>query len=224
MTITMISSERARFVPGPRRGDQRRDALLRGLETLLATHPLNEIGIADISRAAGATRSAFYFYFPTKGAAVAALLSDVYEDLEQAAAAWYDAGPGTPIERIRVALEMSTTVWREHAAVLVAMFDAVGTDTDARQLWTNWVDTLISRATERISDERAAGLARQVCDPQEVATVLMGAALSVIERDVRAITAGRPPLDDLIATLVEIWYNAVYPDRGDRSHAAQDCR
>ncbi|MGB0190940.1 MAG: TetR family transcriptional regulator, partial [Nocardioides sp.] len=54
--------------------DQRRAALLESLDTLL----LDEINIADISRRAGLTRSAFYFYFESKHLAVAALMEQVY--------------------------------------------------------------------------------------------------------------------------------------------------
>ena len=43
--------------------DQRRAALLESLETLLRESRLEDINIADISRRAGLTRSAFYFYF-----------------------------------------------------------------------------------------------------------------------------------------------------------------
>ena len=58
------------------RGDQRRAALLESLDQLLQDEDssLDSINIADISRRAGVTRSAFYFYFDNKAAAVAALM------------------------------------------------------------------------------------------------------------------------------------------------------
>src|SRR5438132_268267 len=115
-----------RYVPGPRRADLRRQALLDALEQLLEHKPLDQIGIAEITRKADVTRSAFYFYFPTKAAAVAALLSDLYEQLETVAASWYAGGPGTPRERVQTGFEESIKVWRTHAGLLVAMFDATG--------------------------------------------------------------------------------------------------
>ena len=45
----------------PARGDQRRSALLRSLDEHLQESSLESINIADISRRAGVTRSAFYF-------------------------------------------------------------------------------------------------------------------------------------------------------------------
>ena len=55
------------------RGDRRRTALLEALDHHLREGSLDSINIADISRRAGVTRSAFYFYFENKASAVAAL-------------------------------------------------------------------------------------------------------------------------------------------------------
>jgi TetR/AcrR family transcriptional regulator, ethionamide resistance regulator len=45
------------------RGDVRRDALLTAFDELLREQTLEEVNVAEISRRAGVTRSAFYFYF-----------------------------------------------------------------------------------------------------------------------------------------------------------------
>jgi AcrR family transcriptional regulator len=204
------SQPRPRYVPGPSRGDQRRAALLAALEDLLSTRALDRIGIADIARAAGLTRSAFYFYFPTKAAAVAALLADLYEDMQQASAAWYDGGAGTPIERMRTGFEASSTLWRERAGLLVAMFDAIGTDREVRKVWDAWVGAFIERISERIAEDRRTGLAGGSADPRALATVLMGAALYTAERDARALVAGEQPDESLTTTLNEIWRLTIY--------------
>ena len=51
------------MAPGATKGDERRTALLEDLDAYLQTHTLDAINIADISRRAGVTRSAFYFFF-----------------------------------------------------------------------------------------------------------------------------------------------------------------
>ena len=61
------------------RGDARRDALLGALEELLREQSLEEVNVAEISRRAGVTRSAFYFYFESKAIAVMALMQDLYD-------------------------------------------------------------------------------------------------------------------------------------------------
>ena len=65
---------------GVARGDKRRSALLESLDHHLRESSLESINIADISRRAGVTRSAFYFYFENKAAAVAALMERMVDD------------------------------------------------------------------------------------------------------------------------------------------------
>ena len=62
------------------KGDERRTALLEALDHRLQESDLDSINIADISRRAGVTRSAFYFYFENKATAVAALMDEMYDD------------------------------------------------------------------------------------------------------------------------------------------------
>jgi AcrR family transcriptional regulator len=203
-------SARPRHVVGPKRGDSRRAALLAALDELIATAPLAEIGIADITHTAGLTRSAFYFYFPSKAVAVAALLADFSDEMIDAAEAWYEGGPGSPEDRLRFGFDASVALWRERAGLMVAMLDAVGSDADVRAIWDAWIDGFVERVAERISDERAAGLSAATSDPRALAAVLVGAVFAAMERDVRAIRAGHAASDEIIAALVEVWQRAVY--------------
>ncbi|HTQ19848.1 TetR/AcrR family transcriptional regulator [Mycobacterium sp.] len=203
-------TQRARYVPRPNRGDERRTQLLDALEKLLATRPLAGIGIADITRAAGVTRSAFYFYFPTKAAAAAALLGDFREDMQLAGAPWYEGQPGTPLERIQATVDASIQLARDHASLMVAMLDAVGTDPEVREIWESWTMGFIDRITTGIINDRNEGQVRATSDPRALATVLMGATLYGIERDVRAIVAGQPPSDSLAGALEELWHRSLY--------------
>jgi AcrR family transcriptional regulator len=203
---------RARHVPGPKRGDFSRTRLLAALDELIVTAPLSEIGIADITRTAGLTRSAFYFYFPSKAAAVAALLADFYTEMLGAAEDWYEGGPGSPEQRLRAGFEASVALWRERAALMVAMLDAVGADTEVRRIWTEWIDGFVTRVAARIAEDRASGLAAEPTstEPGPLAAVLVGAAFAAMERDVRTVRSGRPPSDDVTDALVEVWRRALY--------------
>ena len=204
-----VAGDRSSYVARPKRGDQRRTQLLAALENLLASRPLAEIGITDITRAAGVTRSAFYFYFPTKAAAVAALLSDFREDMEQAGAPWYGGTGGTPLARVEAAVHASIRLWRDHANLLVAMFDAVA-DPEVRQIWDSWIEGFVERIGARIVQDREAGLAYRSGDPRALATVLMGATLYAMERDVRAIAAGKAASSSISDALIELWHRTLY--------------
>jgi AcrR family transcriptional regulator len=206
----MPAAGRRRHVPGPKPGDQRRAELLVTLEALLEERALDDIGIAEITRAAGVTRSAFYFYFPTKAAAVAALLADFYDEMIAAAGDWYEATDGTGLDRLQASFEASVAAWRARAGLMVAMLDAVGTDAEARELWQQWIDAYVKRAAARIEADRAAGLARDSVDAHMLATALVGAVFHVMERDVRAIHAGKAPSELVAPALTDIWHRAIY--------------
>ena len=83
----------------PQKGDQRRSALLQSLDHHLQESSLDSINIADISRRAGVTRSAFYFYFENKAAAVAALMEELYDEVF-AVSRLLTSSAGTPSTRI----------------------------------------------------------------------------------------------------------------------------
>ena len=83
----------------PQKGDQRRSALLQSLDHHLQEGSFDSINIADISRRAGVTRSAFYFYFENKAAAVAALMEELYDEVF-AISRLLTSSEGTPETRI----------------------------------------------------------------------------------------------------------------------------
>jgi AcrR family transcriptional regulator len=209
-----VERDRARYVPRPKRGDERRAQLLNALEDLLAVRSLAEIGIADLTGAAGVTRSAFYFYFPTKAAAVAALLADFRDEMQQAGAPWYEDGGATaPLERVHAAVDASVRLWRDHASLIVAMLDAVAADPEVREIWQTWTESFTRRITTRIVQDRGAGLANPTSDPQALATLLMGATLHAMEGDVRAIASGTTPSESIGDALIELWHRTLYQTR-----------
>ncbi len=203
-------TQRARYVPRPNRGDERRTQLLDALEQLLTSRPLADIGIVDIARAAGVTRSAFYFYFPTKAAAAAALFADFRDEMQRAGSPWYEGEPGTPLERIEATVQASIALWRDHASAIIAMLDGLGTDPDVRDIWESWTAGFVERITAGIVRDRTAGLVDADSEPGALATVLMGATLYAMERDIRTIAAGQPPADSIAGALVELWYRTLY--------------
>jgi TetR/AcrR family transcriptional regulator, ethionamide resistance regulator len=201
---------RTRHVSAPRRGDERRQKLLAALETLLATRGLAEIGVADITAAAGVTRSGFYFYFPSKGAAVAALLADFRDDMHEAGAAWYTCADGDPLERVTRTVHASTALWRAHAPLLVAMLDAAAADPETREVWTSWTAGFVDRISARIRADRAAGLVHSTADPTALATLLMGATLAAMETEVRQVANGQRLRKAVPDALIDLWFRTLY--------------
>src|ERR1700754_2274542 len=119
----------------PPRSDQRRHAILESLDHYLRESSLDSINIADISRRAGVTRSAFYFYFENKASAVAALMEEMYDESFAAAEA-LKAG-GTPAENIEAMIRALFSTWDKHEHMFRASLDARATSTTVRELWDN---------------------------------------------------------------------------------------
>lgn len=133
----MVLARRVSERPQARSEDRRR-RILRGLEHQLQRHSLADVSISAVTRQAGLGRSAFYFYFPNKNAAVAELLVDVYDELVVLATNLLE-GHGEPQESLREALGHTVSVWRRHARLLAAMLDACAADAEVATVWRGWI-------------------------------------------------------------------------------------
>ena len=111
----------------PQKSDLRRNAILESLDHHLREVGLDGINIADVTRRAGVTRSAFYFYFENKAAAVAALLEPMYDD-GFLASDILTATTRPPRDRIRAMLEALLDTVDQHRYLLEAMLEARATN------------------------------------------------------------------------------------------------
>jgi AcrR family transcriptional regulator len=190
------------------RADRRRTALLAALDELLREHPLDAIKIADISHRAGVTRSAFYF--DSKAIAVAALMSEVYDE-RFVATTLLRAEDETPQARIDAGLRAMFEVVTERAHLHRALGDARNTDPTVRALWDADRGGFVGPVVELIEAERAAGRAPEGPDPTALATLLLELNDRVLERVARGSELDvRPQLDAVIA----IWLRSIYGSGG----------
>lgn len=191
---------------GSPRGDQRREALLRALDDQLRVRKLDDISVADLTDAAGITRSAFYFYFESKAAAVAVLLASVQEQAEDSTEVLVGT-EGTFRERISAALERLADRVVENAHLYRALLTARTTHDPTRAMWDGGRVLLAEPIAEHIRAERAAGRAPDGPDPQALAEALVRINESVLET-----LAHNPdePRDPLLPTAADVWVRAVY--------------
>ena len=188
------------------KGDERRTALLAALEEHLERASLDDINIADISRRAGVTRSAFYFYFDNKAAAVAALYEEMYA--EGFGAAEVLGGDGTLRDRISSAIRAIVHGWGQRTHLYRAILDARASSPAVRDQWEAFQATYVDLVAALIEDERAAGTAPPGPDAHAIATALLDLNDRTLERVVRA-----PEHFDAEAHLeavVHTWLTAIY--------------
>ncbi|AWH94227.1 TetR/AcrR family transcriptional regulator [Dietzia psychralcaliphila] len=191
---------------GSPRGDRRREALLAELDRQLRTTKLDDISVADLTDAAGITRSAFYFYFDSKAAAVTVLLSSI-----QATAAKSNDmlvnSDGRFRSRVSATLSRLADRMVDNAHVYRALLTARTTHEPMRRLWDEGRAELAAPIAEYIRSERAAGRAPDGADADSLATALIQINESVLEHLVYDPGADREPM---IATASDLWVRAIY--------------
>lgn len=190
----------------PHRSDQRRIAILESLDHHLQESSFESVNIADISRRAGVTRSAFYFYFENKAAAVAALMEQMYDDAFVATDLLTQAAD-EPARRIRTATDALFDTWERHRYLFQAMLEARASSAAVRELWDNDRESFVPPLAAMIEAERRAGRAADGPDPTVLATLLLEFNDRMLER---LTVGGALTREQLKEGVVTIWLRTIY--------------
>lgn len=190
----------------PQRSDQRRSAILAAFDEALRARGFEAVNIADVAAAAGVGRSAFYFYFENKAAAVAALLESMYDDVF-AASDIVTASSGSPRWRIHAMLEAVMETGAAHRHLFTAMLEARAASSAIREIWDSSREAFVPAIAAMIEAERAAG--RAPAGP--AAEVLAGLLLELNDRILERFTLGGPrSRDELVIGAETIWLHTIY--------------
>jgi TetR/AcrR family transcriptional regulator, ethionamide resistance regulator len=208
-----VQVERARASRGRRSaraaGDERERAILSTAERLLGERSLAEISVDDLAQGAGISRSAFYFYFPSKDAVVLTLVDRVVEQAGAARDRALERQASDPAGVWREGIESFYEVFGEHRPVIRAVTDLGASNPEARALWSTAIDGWVSNVTELIEAERTRGAAPEGIAARDLATALV----QMNERVLQAIFIEETPAvreREAIATLTHVWRSAIY--------------
>lgn len=190
----------------PQRSDHRREAILDALDRWLLESTLDAINIAEISKQAGVTRSAFYFYFENKGAAVAALMERIIDETFVVNDAFV-AASDPPRRRIHDMLDGLFSTCERHRHLFKAMLEVRGSNAAVRDIWDDARESFVDSIAEMIRADRAAGRAPDGLDAEVLASVLLEFNDRMVERLVLGGTLSRQQLLDGAAA---IWLSAIY--------------
>jgi AcrR family transcriptional regulator len=190
------------------RGDLRREALLEALDVLLRENALDTVNIADISRQAGVTRSAFYFYFESKAHAVLALMGEMYDEAAASAQLMF-SGEGAPQERIEKSIRGLYDVMERHPHIYRAMLEARATNESVRATWESYRQSYVGPVAELVAAERLAGRALEGPDATALATVLLDLNDRALER---LVVGGDVDREEHLSAVVAIWLRTIYGD------------
>jgi TetR/AcrR family transcriptional regulator, ethionamide resistance regulator len=190
----------------PQRSDHRREAILDALDRWLREESLEAVNIAEISKQAGVTRSAFYFYFENKGAAVAALMGRMVDEVFAVNDA-FTMAEDSPGGRIHAMLDGLFASWEGHRHMFKAMLDARGTSASVRDIWDEARESFVESVAEMIRADRAAGRAPAGVDAEVLASVLLEFNDRLLERLTLGGTLTREQLMDGAAI---VWLRSIY--------------
>lgn len=192
---------------GVKRGDETRTALLAALEEMLREGvEIDRVQVAELTRRAGVTRSAFYFYFESKAMALAALLDDSYAAASDAGRVLVDTDR-VPEERVESALRALLASIEDHLQIYLAMLAARGSNPGLAEMWEADRRSFVPMVAQMITDEREAGRAPAGPPSQQLAEALLELNDRALENHARA---GGHTTDEQVDALVAIWVRSIY--------------
>ena len=180
-----------------------REALLR---LLSEGTPFKKLTVDELARAAGLSRTAFYFYFPGKEQALMSAAADVTEEFRQRADTWWH-GEGPPEERVRAALAGILDVYVRHAALLRAAVEVTSYSKEFEDFYQSLLDGFVRATAEHLRREQKAGRLRKLdCDVVAESLMWMAERCNHV-----LIKQGRSP-EEIVDALTSVWVHALYPD------------
>ncbi len=190
-------------------GEERELAILATLQDLLSRHPLHAVSVDDLARGAGISRPTFYFYFPSREAALIALLERLVED------AWAALGDAPerlaedPADAWRQAIGGSYATWGANRDVVRAAAEARAPNSEVRALWTRLLESFVAQTTAAIEAERERGVAPPGLPASDLALCLNRMNERVFETTLGGEELTLPE-DRVLDSLVDVWLRAIY--------------
>lgn len=203
----MSTSTRGRRVGRPS-GDERQRAIVEAFEGLLQTRSLADIAIDEIAAGASISRSAFYFYFPSKQAVLLELLDRMVAEVDERLAVVGLPGDD-PARWWREAIRVFVDVFGAHRAVTVTLAEAQATIPEVRAEWARRSGRWIDLTASTIVAERRAGRAREIVDPRATSIALNAMNERVLVASFSAATPSLAP-GELLDVLADIWCTTIY--------------
>ena len=168
--------------------------------------PFKNLTVDELARAAGLSRTAFYFYFPGKEQALMSAATEVTAELFERADTWWH-GEGPPEELVRAAFDGILKVYVEHAALLRAAFELSTYSQEFEDFYKGLLDRFVRATADHLQREQQAGRLRPL-DSEVVAEGLVWMA----ERcNHILIKQGRSP-EEIVDMMTTVWVHALYPD------------
>ncbi|MFN6550361.1 TetR/AcrR family transcriptional regulator [Mycolicibacterium septicum] len=190
------------------RGDRQREAIVAAVRDLLEEQSFADLSVSTISERAGVARSGFYFYFDSKYAVLAVIVSDA---MEQLAALTHNYAPRdageTPAAFAKRMVGSAATVFATNDPIMSACTVAQNTDAQIRELMNDYEDAVIDQIVGLVEQD---GGARPISDdlPALVRTLVATTAMT-LSHDSAFVGRGTDPARAL-DVVERLWLNALW--------------
>lgn len=139
------------------RGDRQRDAIVLAVRELLQERPFSDLSVSMISSRAGVARSGFYFYFESKYAVLARIVSEALEELD---ALTHNFAPReadeTPQAFAKRMVGSAAMVFATNDPIMSACTIAQNTDGEIRDLMNDFEDAVIAKIVGVVQGDAGA--------------------------------------------------------------------
>lgn len=194
----------------------RRTIILDSVEKLLETKPLRDLGVEEIAKESGITRTRFYFYFDSKYDAYGALLERVVAEVVRVhnhPDNWFSRAPDRrPRQALFTTVAEVVDVWWTHRAVLREAADMWNAPEAVRKLWLSMMDAFITRAAATIERERDLGIAPVGPPAIEIARFLLWQGERALFMPMLEETDSEAYLHGIRSVTPLLWLRAIYLD------------
>ncbi|MFZ1992820.1 MAG: TetR/AcrR family transcriptional regulator [Solirubrobacteraceae bacterium] len=187
-----------------------RTAILHATEQLLRERPLHRLSVADITDAAGVSRTSFYTHFASKTAVIAEGLREVMDQVMVAVRPFHSQSGADAESAIRVSLQQWVEVCKTHGALLRTVSEEWPHDAEIRALWFATLETVTAGTARVIRGARAGGHAPEGADPRALAACLMWGYERVLHVALVGDAVGLPDPDAIVAPLVQMMMGGLY--------------
>jgi AcrR family transcriptional regulator len=184
------------------RSDERREAILDALDGWLQESSLDAVNVAEITAQAGVTRSAFYFYFENKAAAVGALMERLITEIFVVNVE-FTTGDSPPRDRVHTMLTGLFDSSDRYRHVFSAVLEARGSSLTVRKIWDDARDAFLPSVAGLIRAERPGDSP----EPEVLAAVLLEFNDRMLER---FILGGPLTRTQLIEGAAAVWLSTIY--------------
>lgn len=190
------------------RGDRQRDAIVTAVRELLQERSFADLSVSTISERAGVARSGFYFYFDSKYAVLAVILSDASEMLDELTHHFAPREPGeTPRAFAKRMVGSAVAVYANDDPVMAACAAARNTDAQIREMMDDFYDGIIDKLIALLEQDADA---RPISDDVPALVRTLAAVTSfTLTHDSAFVGRGEDPAR-AVDIVVRLWLSAFW--------------